>query len=1024
MRNLKKVIALVAIFAMMVSTVAFAQTFTDVDEAHDYYEAIEMLSSLNILTGDDQDGDGKMDFRPNDTITRAEVAAVISRIQNITSAAQTATEFVDVPASHWASGYIAQAAGQGIVNGYGDGNFGPDDKVLYEQVVKMLVETLGYGPYVADQGGYPTGHLTAASRYGILEGVVGGAQGAEANRGMVAQMVYNAIDTPLMDRWTYGANAEYVIYNGKGDYDYVSLLSRDLGVKKFTGIVSENVVTSLLAANTIDTEEDAEIMVDFDYTDDYYNYDCDEIATIYEADSNAGELLGMHVSMYVKESGRKGEYEVISAAASTKNKVVEFALDQYAGYENGYIKYYKNESDRQTTNLRVEAYATATVDGDEYRSAGADLIYNNVAVAGSDEDFEDALNEVLQPKSKFSGKVKLVDNDSTAGYDVVFVEIGAPAVVEEVAASGKVTFYNDVKNSLGDRIDIIFDEEDNLQIIELTKGGVAIDYTELKEWDVLSILYNDDANYYVAKVLDSTAIEGSVSGRSVSETSAYTEDDKTFYKFTINGTTYDVSENYYTSGSKISVGSAGLFYIDEYGKIVAYDKNGTTNVSDAYGFILSATDIIDEWENKNIRVLMLDKSGEVYDASFAERVKIENAPIELGSAANDTYKLDDLADKMGDIAEAMVNQLITYEANSQGEIKTVTFPVEDEEAGESTLWLAAKAKDGSYDEEDQELKLGSKRLTLTEETAVFFINSGDEDEIDLGNDLGASKTASKVGAYTSIGQVNSGLLAYAYDPDNNDVPAAVVLFNRLGGISSSSNIAVIDGIGSAYVDDEVTSVTFFMGGEERTATVDPDLTVTYGIEEAKQGSLYKFGFNADGTVITAIKPYVNVTAHRAENTWYGKGSAPVVDIAALADGSEEEIFFGPVIDYRSATKGIKIINGEATDYNYDFEDEAVIALEQTIKASDANVYVYDPIRNSNKIYVGAASDVEYDDEIIENNGSLDILKRKTTTKLVPAGNTALGTMDYVVAVTNDEGDVIDVVIYKAYEFEKYEFATK
>ena len=117
MRNLKKVIALVAVFAMMVSTVAFAQTFTDVDEAHDYYEAIEMLSSLNILTGDDQDGDGKMDFRPNDTITRAEVAAVISRIQNITSAAQTATEFVDVPASHWASGYIAQAAGQGIVNG-------------------------------------------------------------------------------------------------------------------------------------------------------------------------------------------------------------------------------------------------------------------------------------------------------------------------------------------------------------------------------------------------------------------------------------------------------------------------------------------------------------------------------------------------------------------------------------------------------------------------------------------------------------------------------------------------------------------------------------------------------------------------------------------------------------------------------------------------------------------------------------------------------------------------------------------
>ena len=351
MRNLKKVIALVAVFAMMVSTVAFAQTFTDVDEAHDYYEAIEMLSSLNILTGDDQDGDGKMDFRPNDTITRAEVAAVISRIQNITSAAQTATEFVDVPASHWASGYIAQAAGQGIVNGYGDGNFGPDDKVLYEQVVKMLVETLGYGPYVADNGGYPTGHLTAASRYGILEGVVGGAQGAEANRGMVAQMVYNAIDTPLMDRWTYGADAEYVIYNGKGDYDYVTLLSRDLGVKKFSGIVASNQVTTLDGSVSIDTEEDAEITVEYDgmdYADsDYTLYECDEIDTLYEGDSEAGKLLGMHVNAYVRETGRNGEYEIISIAQSNKNKVAEFTLEQYADTKGGYVEYYKNETDRK-----------------------------------------------------------------------------------------------------------------------------------------------------------------------------------------------------------------------------------------------------------------------------------------------------------------------------------------------------------------------------------------------------------------------------------------------------------------------------------------------------------------------------------------------------------------------------------------------------------------------------------------------------------------------------------------------------
>lgn len=38
MRNLKKVIALIAVFAMMVSTVAFASTFGDVAEGDNYYE--------------------------------------------------------------------------------------------------------------------------------------------------------------------------------------------------------------------------------------------------------------------------------------------------------------------------------------------------------------------------------------------------------------------------------------------------------------------------------------------------------------------------------------------------------------------------------------------------------------------------------------------------------------------------------------------------------------------------------------------------------------------------------------------------------------------------------------------------------------------------------------------------------------------------------------------------------------------------------------------------------------------------
>ncbi|MEG2669276.1 MAG: S-layer homology domain-containing protein, partial [Oscillospiraceae bacterium] len=203
MKNLKKVIALVAVFAMMVSTVAFAQTFNDVKSTDNYYEAIETLSKLGIITGDDQNNDGVMDFRPNDTITRAEVAVIVSRIQGMNSLAPQKTTFTDVAADYWAAGYIASAASLGIVNGMGDGTFEPETNVKYEEVIKMLMVTLGYEPFAAQNGGYPTGYITAAQRHGVIDGVVGGGVGTDAPRGMVAQMTYNAIDTPLMDRYTY-----------------------------------------------------------------------------------------------------------------------------------------------------------------------------------------------------------------------------------------------------------------------------------------------------------------------------------------------------------------------------------------------------------------------------------------------------------------------------------------------------------------------------------------------------------------------------------------------------------------------------------------------------------------------------------------------------------------------------------------------------------------------------------------------------------------------------------------------------
>ena len=163
MTNLKKTLAVVLAFAMILSmgAVSTFAAYSDVTAGTVVSEAVGILSNLNILTGFE---DGT--FRPDETVTRAQMAAIICRTLGYEDQAQSSmgsTVFNDVAADHWASGYVNVAQAQQIINGYGDGNYGPEDLVTYEQAVKMIVSALGYDLAANAKGGYPTGYLAIAS---------------------------------------------------------------------------------------------------------------------------------------------------------------------------------------------------------------------------------------------------------------------------------------------------------------------------------------------------------------------------------------------------------------------------------------------------------------------------------------------------------------------------------------------------------------------------------------------------------------------------------------------------------------------------------------------------------------------------------------------------------------------------------------------------------------------------------------------------------------------------------------------
>jgi len=194
MRFLKKwgSLSLAVALTFSLVTVAYGSVsgaFPDVPVDADYAEAISELAEMGIFTGDD-----KGNFNPDSTITRAEFATIMVRMLGEEDRAKTVTtsSFTDVPSSHWACGYITVAVELGLVNGYGNGQYGPSDTLTYEQAVKILVCVCGADNMAANAGGYPDGYIAVANTLGITADTTP-TIGLPVNRSVVAILLYNIV---------------------------------------------------------------------------------------------------------------------------------------------------------------------------------------------------------------------------------------------------------------------------------------------------------------------------------------------------------------------------------------------------------------------------------------------------------------------------------------------------------------------------------------------------------------------------------------------------------------------------------------------------------------------------------------------------------------------------------------------------------------------------------------------------------------------------------------------------------------
>jgi len=178
---IKKVIVLLVAMLLVFSSLSIAQ-----GDLQQQNEAAKRLVALKLLQGY-EDGSLKLE----NPIKRSEFATLAVRLigkESEVEKSKGTTIFKDVKKDHWASGYINIAVREGLVNGYGDNTFKPENNITNAEVLALLVRLLGYESSVSKEEVWPVNYVNAASKLGISNNPVIVAD-AQATRGDVVYFV-------------------------------------------------------------------------------------------------------------------------------------------------------------------------------------------------------------------------------------------------------------------------------------------------------------------------------------------------------------------------------------------------------------------------------------------------------------------------------------------------------------------------------------------------------------------------------------------------------------------------------------------------------------------------------------------------------------------------------------------------------------------------------------------------------------------------------------------------------------------
>ena len=917
-KNLKKVISSVAALTMVASSVAaFAVDFPDVESTASYAQAVQELSALDVISGYE---DGT--FGPDKLVTRAEITKMIVDALAERSSAEASTEstkFADVSADHWAKGYINQGVADGFIAGMSDTEFDPDANVTYVQAQKMLVSAIGYETYAQAQGGWPIGYKTYAASLDITKGISGIKDSTELTRAQVAQMIDNAMDTPLCviaswkPEWNGTKTPNLETRDGKEGRAYETLFTEKHDAYKVYGRVTETSKTGSVDTDKVtfqvekaDNFDDQEVKADSPVSED-----------MYIGDSKADNYLRTYSQALIQKND-DDEFTILSIAAAAANKSVTVASEDF--------------DENKSTDEALYFFPAGTTKGStKYQldtTNGVKIYINGVESSKSIAELRDYLDKNETASVTLQKETEVGSTSTSAKYNTIMVSSYVTAIVDEVIDKTNETSVNFDTYSSGIQAKMTVNKDDDNYTYSFKLDGKDIEAKDLQPNDVLNIAYDTTGSFRESSFYDVIVTRNVVDG--VKCTSR--NDSKGEY--TIGGTKYKAAE-----GMDIDVETSTEYslYLDHFGRIAKADEN---SVSKNYGVL------------KNI----YKKAGGDYMAQIITKKGTE-----------EEYKVD--SDKVNEYATYLKYATFYSDAKKENKIDTTKKDWQSKVvAFDEPKYSTSQPKSVAYPEQVVEYSVSSSSNKITiKNGGVIAPTAADAEYKESGNKIGSVKMADSTvildlsevdtkDSYSVVSSLNDGsnYVAYGYDKSKSDNTYRFVIITEgtSSVFNSETQLAIFNGSEVIDKDGDKTAYNLVVNGEGKQFVLDDDVVITGNAgktvaEDAfDEGDVLVYATNSEGYIsriysVFAAQNVLNGSSFEDFRTNAFKKQSSVLADTKFADllsddDNDVNVVFGPVVDKSGSNITIGTVTTNA-------EGKYVVNYDEGLEVnySNAKIYTYD-----------------------------------------------------------------------------------